>query len=499
MRAQKNVFRPEIARRIPAQCTTRRKIPPMKRYKMLILLPDGKIHKLEIPPFIKTSFREAPLTAAYLAALVPSDLPIDVRICDESVSRVPASEPFDIVCISIITGTANRGYYWADYFRSKGAKVSIGGVHATLLPDEAAAHADTISTGFGEKTFPELCRDFVAGQLKPRYAQPPGPQDLSGIPFPRRDLLKKFGYMMPNSVFATRGCRNRCDFCAVVGANFGWSTRPVQEVIDEVRTLPGKHFAFNDVSLCEDREYALELCHALKPLKKKWGGLMTTKATADEELMNALEESGCSYMLLGFESVMRKGLYSMRKGFNSPDNYFEVCRRLHERGIIIQGCFIFGLEGETMSIFQDTVDAVNELHIDIPRYAAYTPFPGTECYRRLNAENRILHRDWSYYDTQHVVIRPRDMSPLELDEGLKLAWRETFSLKSIRHRLSTKRSVYAVALAGNLAYRVYLPKLMRDKDRFPEGLDVTRRYAAPAQPDAGTAGNAGEEKEALCI
>jgi radical SAM superfamily enzyme YgiQ (UPF0313 family) len=291
--------------------------------------------------------------------------------------------------------------------------------------------------------------------------------------------------MMPNSIFATRGCKNHCDFCAVVGANFGWSTRPVQEVIDEVRTLPGKHFAFNDVSLCEDREYALELFRALKPLKKHWGGLMTTKATADEELMDALAESGCAYMLLGFESVMQRGLYTMRKGFNSPDNYFEVCRRLHDRGIIIQGCFIFGLDGETGSIFRDTADAVNELHIDIPRYALYTPFPGTELYRRLNATDRILHRDWSYYDTQHVVIKPRDMSPRELDDGFKLAWRETFSMKSIRHRLSVKRKVYPVALAGNLAYRLYIGKLCRDTARFPEGVDPMT---------AGTS----TEKEAPC-
>lgn len=460
----------------------------MKRYKMLILLPDGKIHKLKIPPWIETSFREAPLTATYLAALVPGDLPIDVRICDESVSRVPASEAFDLVCISIITGTAYRGYYWADYFRSKGAKVTIGGVHATLLPDEAAAHADAVSTGFAEKTFPELCRDFVAGQMKPLYAQPPGPQDLRGLPVARRDLQKKFGYMMPNTMFATRGCKNCCDFCAVVGAHFGWSTRPVQEVIDEIRSLPGSRFAFNDVSLCEDREYALELFRALKPLKKHWGGLMTTKATADEELMDALAESGCAYMLLGFESVMQRGLYTMRKGFNSPDNYFEVCRRLHERGIIIQGCFIFGLDGETESIFRDTADAVNELHIDIPRYALYTPFPGTELYRRLNASGRLLHRDWSYYDTQHVVIRPRDMSPRELDDGFKLAWRETFSMKSIRHRLSVKRKVYPVALAGNLAYRLYIGKLCRDTARFPGGIDPTI---------SGTAGSS-TEKEAPC-
>lgn len=433
------------------------------RKKLLILLPDGRIHKLRLP-FLDVSFREAPLTATTLAALTPADADMEIRVCDASVSRVPADENFDLVAISLITGNAFEGYRWAEHFRKRGATVVLGGVHVTLLPEEAEQHADAIMTGFAEESWPRMIRDFLASNLQKRYTQEGC--HLQGLPHPRRDLQKRFGYLMPNTVFATRGCKNTCDFCAVVGARFGWQTRPVADVVDEVRALKGRRFAFNDVSICEDRDYALELFHALKPLKKEWGGLMTTKATADDELMDAMVESGCRYMLLGFESVRNRALYAMHKGFNAPGNYFEVCDALHRRGMLIQGCFIFGLDDDTPDVFDETVEAVNALQIDIPRYALYTPFPGTEAYHRVKSEGRLLHENWDYYDTQHVVIQPKHMAPRELDAGFIRAWEQTFTVKSIRHRTSLKRSQYPVAVAGNLAYWRYIRRLRRDQNRL---------------------------------
>ena len=431
--------------------------------QLLILLPNGRIHKLVLP-FVCLSFREAPLTATMLAALTPPELPFNITICDASVSPVPTDRHFDLVAISVITGTAMEGYRWAKHFRESGAKVVIGGVHATLMPQEAAQHADAIMTGYAERTWKAMCADFLAGTLKPRYHD--DTPDLINLPLPRRDLQKRFGYMMPNTVYATRGCKNTCDFCAVVGAKQGWHTRPIGEVVDEIRTLKGLRFTFNDVSLCEDREYALELCTALKPLRKKWGGLMTTRATEDDVLMDALMEAGCCYMLLGFESGSKKALGGIRKGFNAPEDYQRVCHALHDRGISIQGCFIFGLDHDTPSVFSETVEMVNDLRIDIPRYALYTPFPGTDAYRRMASEGRLLDVNWSWYDTQHVVFRPHNMTPEDLDRGFIRAWQETFSLKSMRHRISLKRRQFPVPLAGNLAYRLYVQRLKRDTHRF---------------------------------
>ncbi len=431
---------------------------------MLILLPDGKIHKLSLP-FFTVSFREAPLTGTMLAALTPEELGFGITLCDASVSKIPYEGKFDLVAISIITGTAMEGYRLADHFRSRGAKVVIGGVHATLLPDEAAAHADCVMTGFGEIAWPAMCRDFCAGALKPRYDG--GSPDIAGLPWPRRDLQKRFGYAMPNTVFATRGCRNNCDFCAVVGAKFGWHVRPVAEVAAEVAALKGTRFVFNDVSLCEDKAYALELCRALKPLRKKWGGLMTLKAASDEAMLDALVDAGCCYMLLGFESAHRSSLVGIHKAFNTPDAYQRIVSNMHARGMMIQGCFIFGLDDDTADVFDDTVKMVDELEIDIPRYALYTPFPSTACHARIDGQDRLLGYNWSWFDTQHVVIRPKNMSPEELDAGFIHAWRETYSMRSIRHRLSPRRHQFPVALVGNLAYRLYRRELMHDNRRFP--------------------------------
>ncbi len=433
--------------------------------KLLILLPDGRIHKLALGP-LKVSFREAPLTATHLAALVPPELELDIRVVDGSVSPIPLDEPFDLVAISVITGTAPDAYRLAAHYRQRGAKVVLGGVHVTLLPDEAAGHADAIVVGPAEQTWPQLLRDWSEGSLRARY-QAERKAPLTGLPQPRRDLQKRLGYVMPHTVFATRGCGHGCDFCAIPAAGVGWQTRPVGEVVEAIRATGVRRIAFNDVNIVQDRDYALELFEALAPLGKKWGGLATTDLAHDPELLEAMVRSGCSYLLLGFESVNDEGLRDMRKSFNHPGGYRFVCDTLHRHRIAIQGCFIFGLDDDGPSVFDDTVAAVNELRIDIPRYALYTPYPGTAAYRRLEAEERLLHRDWWYYDTQHVVVRPRTMTPQELDRGFMRAWRQTFSLRSILHRTSACPRQLPISFVGNLAYRIYIRRLERDERRFP--------------------------------
>lgn len=450
--------------------------------KILIILPRAQAHKLEFGP-INMSFREAPLTATTLAALVPRDLKADVKIVDESVSTVPFDKHFDLVGISVMTGTAPRAYELARIFKAKGSTIVLGGVHVKLLPDEAAQHADAIVVGFAEKTWPQLLHDFARGEMKSRYEdrQP----SVAGMPIPRRELQKRFGYTMPNTVFATRGCRARCEFCSVVAADFGWHTRPVGEVIDEIRQIKSTHIAFNDVNLTDDPYYARELLKAMIPLKKKWGGLAQTRIVYDDELLDLLAESGCGYLLIGFESFNSFSLSGINKRFNKFEEYKLLMDKLHARQIMVQGCFIFGIDGEDTTVFKNTVDYIQDLKIDIPRYAVFTPYPGTESYAKLKAENRLLHERWNYYDTQHVVFQPTGMSPRELDEGFKWAYRETFTLKNIKHRTLGGKYWY-VGYVGNLAYKMYIKKLYNEKHRFPADLDPalinSRGTIIPASP-----------------
>ncbi|MCP4130206.1 MAG: radical SAM protein [bacterium] len=440
--------------------------------KVLIILPTGQAHKLDFGP-LTMSYREAPLTATTLAALVPDDLNLDVKIIDESVSKLKFSADYDLVAISLMTGTSIRGYEIADKFRSLGVTVVLGGVHVILLPEEARQHADTIVIGFAEKTWPQLLNDFVNNQLKPEYVNKNHTDiEISNLPIARRDLQKKFGYTVPNTVFATRGCRQTCDFCTIPTANFGWHKRPIGDVIDELRSIKSRRIAFNDVHLTDDPEYAKELLTAMIPLKKIWGGLAATRVVRDDELLDLLEKSGCGYLLLGFESIDNNTLVGINKGFNKLEEYKEVVKRLHDKKILIQGCFIFGMDGEDKTTFQNSVDVINELKIDIPRYALYTPYPNTDAYLRLKSEGRLLHENWQYYDTQHTVIVPDKMTPEELDAGFMWAYKNTFKVKSSIHRTFGLGANSLVSFVGNLAYKTYVRKLYAEKQRFPEGVDT---------------------------
>ncbi len=445
----------------------------LARPRILIILPDAKMHKLELGG-LKMSFREAPLTHTTLAALVPGELNADVRVVDGSVETIPYDAEADLVAVSLLTGTALRGYAIAERFRRREIPVVLGGVHVTVLPGEAQAHADAIVIGRGEETWPQLLRDFVAGGMKSLYVAPTDETGiLSHVPPARRDLQKRGGYTMPNAVQATRGCKRRCDFCSVTGVWPQYLRRPIADVIDDIRSFPGKFFAFNDVSLADDRAYAMELFTAMIPLKRRWGGLVTADAALDEELVDLMARSGCGYLLIGFESQNQSALKAINKGFNRVQRYDAMMQLLHRHGISVQGCFVFGFDDDDTDVFRETVERVQELKIDIPRYSLYTPYPGTPLFDRLLSEGRIRSFNWDDYDTMHAVIEPARMSPDRLYEGFKWAYRETFRVSRIAHRVARASIQCPVNFVGNLTYRIFTRRLERDprfaQPCFPNG------------------------------
>lgn len=435
--------------------------------RILLLMPDGNIHRVAIGSFRK-SMREAPLTLTTLAALIPPELDAEVRVVDGSVQQIPREDPADLVGISAITGTALRAYELADHYRARGATVVLGGVHPTLLPEEAAPHADAVVIGPAERTWPQLLRDHAVGGLQREYRDT---EDVIGdvAVRPRRDLQPNRRYALPQTVSATRGCRHCCGFCTIPQVLPGYHKRAVGDVIAEISQLPGKTFAFNDVSLVDDVDWAKELFKAMIPLRRRWGGLATVRVADDPELLDLIARSGCRYLLIGFESANPHALGSIRKGFNRPYHYLEVLTRLHERDISVQGCFIFGFDSDDTGVFADTVELVNQIGIDIPRYAVMTPYPGTDLFSQLETDDRIITRDWSLYDTMHVVFQPALMSLGELEEGFSWAWRETFRLPVILGRIRAwHRFTTIVNLAGNWNYRRFARRLARDPSyRFP--------------------------------
>ena len=461
--------------------------------RVLLIMPDAHMHVLHLGRFRK-SFREMPLTLATLAALAPAGGDITFRLVDGSVEDVPLDDRADLVGISALTGCANQAYALAGHYRSRGAKVVLGGVHVTNLPGEAIQHADAIVLGNAEETWPRVLEDFRHGGLRAVYREPlPQLPNLAGVPTPRWDLHRTSRYMIPYSVQATRGCRRTCDFCSVPTMWKPYMRRPVAEVIRDLRHTGARHVAFNDVSLTDDPEYARELFSAMVPLGKKWGGLATVDLLKDPELVDLMVRSGCCYLLFGFESEDPGVLSSIHKGFNRGVDYAELMRVMHDHRVSVQGCFVFGFDHDDASVFARTVERVQELKIDIPRYSIYTSYPGTELYFRLLAEQRVLSFNWDDYDTMHVVHQPARMTPDELFAGFKWAYRETFRVKSILHRIPGRGLNTAVNFVGNLTYRLFVRRL-ESEPRFAQPYS---RHAPGVAPRAEHYARAFEE-DALC-
>jgi len=446
-----------------------------KPIRIMLIMADAAMHKLYIGPLTR-SMREAPVTLTTLAALASSDPDVEYRLIDESVQRVPLDAEVDLVGISVLTGTARRAYALADHFRRRQIPVVLGGIHVTLLPDEARQFADCIVVGMAERTWPQLVQDFKAGRLRSEYNEPPSLEEFyPGIPTPRWDLQDNLRYNLPYTVPATRGCIHKCDFCTVPAIWPRLQKRPIADVVRDIKAVPSKRFCMNDVSPFDDTEYAKELLTAIAPLKKIWGTLATTENMQDPELLDLLAKSGCRFLLFGFESVNQESLNRIAKAFNKQQSYEELMTRMHHAGIVVQGCFVFGFDEDGPDVFARTVQRVQELHIDIPRYSIYTPYPGSRLFTRLQGENRILSYDWGDYDTMHVVFRPLGMSPAELYEGFRWAYRETFKLPNIVRRTISSGLMFPVAFVGNLTYRLFVKRLYRNK-----GFEMPVNQIAPA-------------------
>ena len=403
--------------------------------KIVLILPHDSTYWNAKGTF-RRSLRYPPLTLSLLAGLVPAELKAEVQIIDEGVETLPLDLPADLVGITALTATAPRAYALADQFRAQGIPVVLGGVHPTVLPEEAAQHADAVVVGFGEELWPQLLQDFARGEMKEFYRSN-GTINVSGLPLPRRDLLRKTAYLTLNTIIATRGCPNSCRFCCIPVARQGhYYRRPVEDVLAEMKQMKGRRFIFLDPNLTGDVAYAKRLYRAIAPLGIKWVGLTTTSMMEDAELVDLAVKSGCFGLLFGFETVSQEALCNARKGFNHVNRYRDIIARLHDRGVSILGCFMFGFDPDDPSTFERTVKFIDDSRIDLVRYTVFTPFPGTQVYDELRKQGRIVDQNWAHYNYEHVVFRPMGMSAEQLQAGIEWAWRETYRLPAIVRRIS---------------------------------------------------------------
>jgi len=411
-------------------------------------LPNGSIHKLHRPYLISG-------TLPYLAALTPPD--IEIELLEENVQDINFDGDYDLIGITAMINTVPRAYDIADEFRRRGKTVVMGGVHVSSVPDEALQHADAVVIGEAEDVWPQLIRDFQKGELKRIYRRE-GWADLSDLPTPRYDLLPFKGFPLTfYPVQTTRGCPHNCEFCAVTKF-YGhcYRFRPIEQVIRDVEATQSKYIFFVDDNFAVNRKRTIELCQALKPLGITWVTQAEVRIGEDPELCQIMAESGCKVVVVGIETVNPNGLASLGKKHNLPlvHKYAQLIRTIQESGIAVVASMIFGIDGDTSQSLRETVEFLIQTRVAGAMFYTLLPYPGTPLAQRLEAEGRILTKDWKLYDAMHAVIKPLNMEPEELEEVLEWAYQRFYSLPSIIKRLlfPPKAYIHPIILY-NLEYR----------------------------------------------
>jgi radical SAM superfamily enzyme YgiQ (UPF0313 family) len=424
--------------------------------------PPRPRHALLINPFYPkdphASFGKHVLTPSLaltsLGGATPSEW--EVRYWDENLLQgPPPTEPFpQVVGITVHLTFAERAYALADWYRRRGARVVLGGLHVLSCPEEAAPHADALAIGEGVQVWPEVLRDVEAGALRPVYRgsyRRPYRED----PAPRRDLLPKDGFLTTTSLIATRGCHNRCEFCylATDGLAMPYQMRDVEQVVDEFRADGQPYAVFTDNNLGSRPDYLRALCRALRPLEVIWSAAVTIDVTDDPSLVREMALAGCTGVFVGFESLSDENLIDARKKTPRTDDYARRVALLHDHGIQVNGSFVLGFDHDRPDVFDRTVSWIEETRLECATFHILTPYPGTPLFRQMEGEGRLLHKDWRLYDTSHVVFRPRHMTPDELQEGYARCYERLFSHRSIWRRRPTDGRAVLPYLAMSYLYK----------------------------------------------
>jgi len=381
--------------------------------------------------------RMEPLMLAVLAGLTPSD--VECRMYDDRMEPIPYDEPTDLAAITVETYTARRAYEIAAEYRARGVPVILGGMHVTLLPEEAALHADSIFLGDAETKWGEVVEDARRGELKPRYQGPPGVGQLGRV-LPRRDLFKGKGYLPMTLMQYVRGCRFACRFCAV-SEYFDRKhyVRAIDEVVREIEAQDRKFIFFIDDNIASDHKALEEFCHALIPLKIHWVSQASLDVTRNSRLMKLMERAGNWGNVTGFESITPESLRETKKSPNIPrfTRYKEEVRILREHGMMTWAAFTLGYDHDTIESIAATVDFALESKFTFAAYNILMPYPNTPLYRRLEQEGRHLYggKWWLHpgYRFNDAAFVPTRMSAEALTQACHAA----------RVRYNTPRSLFA--------------------------------------------------------
>ena len=413
-------------------------------------------------------FRMPCLGLLKVAALTPPGW--QVRIVDEKIEPLDLMQNADLVGITAMTPTVNRGYQIADRFRARGIKVVMGGMHVSQMPEEALRHCDSVVVGEAEGLWPHLLDDWAQQSLKPVYRHENGLPALENLPAPNWDLYRGKNYLPVHFVETTRGCPIDCEFCAVTTAFGGrYRNRPQEEVLRELHQL--KPFEgwltlkncvfFVDDNIIANRAYAREFLARIAGLKLKWFGHASVNIANDGDLLELCQKSGCVGLFIGFESLSSDTLRSIGKRVNQPHRYREVIQKIHDHGIGIDASFVFGFDTDTPDVFDQTLEFAQSAKVEVAYFSILTPYPGTRLHARLKAENRLLTDNWSLYDGSRAVHQPALLTPDQLLEGYHRVLKEFYRCSSIIKRLWGARSYKNFFYPMNIGFKLSAHKFRR--------------------------------------
>ena len=419
------------------------------KQRLLLITPENR----EVRRFRRWQFNNfIQLTMPYLAGFV-DERSFEISLVDEFHQTIPFNARYDLVAITVNTPNASHCYSLAERFRRQGAWVVLGGPHVTLLPEEAIGKADTVMVGEAEETWPRFLADFLNHRAVPRYQAVQAPS-LRGLPQARRDLVRG-RWFTRGAVFATRGCPFACRYCNLKQIYHPtFRTRPIEEVVSEIKAMPERQFVFWDDNLFGEPEYARQLLTELRPLKRRWAAQVSMDRCRDQQLLMLARESGCQYLFLGLESFSDQSLAGVDKAANRVEDYREVVGSIHRHGISVQAGVIFGFDQDGPEVFRETLQACESLGIDGVTPSVLTPFPRTPLFEKWSHAGRLAHTDWRWYNGKtRVAFTPNRMTADELFRGYTWFREQVFSLRSIVKRLRVSRTNVLPNLLLNLGYK----------------------------------------------
>jgi len=372
-----------------------------------------------------------------LAGLTPSIFRVEYHEITDLRSESELPDHFDLVAISTFTAQFKEALAVADFYRSKNIPVVMGGITASSLPEETLEHCASVVIGEGEPLWPEVLDDFDRGRLKPLYVQSPrGQFDLRDAPLPRFDLLDPDKYNRI-TVQTSRGCPHKCEFCASsILLTSRYKLKPVEKVIAEIhqikRIWSRPFIEFADDNSFVHREHYKKLLRELAKENLRWFTEADIRVAEDGELLALMRDSGCQQVLIGLESPRRGSLDGVELNSNwklrQQDHYKAAIAKIQSYGITVNGCFIFGLDGDTPEVFEDVLDFVKDSGLYEVQITFLTAFPGTPLYHRLKMEGRIIRdKAWELCTLFDINIRPKNMSVEDLQSGFLALGKSLYS------------------------------------------------------------------------